>query len=355
MSSMIQPHLETLSSYITEDNLKEPIQSPKLERYRNNIIFSIGNDSENKIQIGPLQKSMLVEPSYTNNLVSELAINVCNKLTTFITNSNLPIVTYPNMEGFWRHIQIRENLEQEFIITFRLSNLDVYQDLWLVEQERLLDYLTNNFPKLIQVFYQETIGKREPTVNDPIYNILDRKRLEQNMLGITFPIHPLTFFQVNYYSAELMFQKVKDITNGGELLLDLCCGVGIYSQLLGKQFQKVIGIDSNKNNIELAREYNQLDNVEYIAGSVEDYMSECFQEGDVTLIINPCRSGLNRLDLSPYVKLAKQFIYISCNPKSLKRDLDRLDWSNLKVEEIIGINQFPQTKEYEFLINIKNR
>ena len=50
---------------------------------------------------------------------------------------------------------------------------------------------------------------------------------------------------------------------------------------------------------------------------------------------------------------ASKVIYISCNPSTLKRDIDL--FSNYYVEEISGFNMFPLTKHVECVCVIKRR
>mgnify|MGYP007000274842 len=46
---------EKLSKYVTNLNLYEMIPSPKNVRYRNNIMFSMGRDSQGNIEVGPFE------------------------------------------------------------------------------------------------------------------------------------------------------------------------------------------------------------------------------------------------------------------------------------------------------------
>ena len=52
------------------------------------------------------------------------------------------------------------------------------------------------------------------------------------------------------------------------------------------------------------------------------------------------------------MNLIDQIIYISCNPKTLKRDLDILNLQNKKIRKIIPINHFPNTEHYEVIVDI---
>ena len=353
------------SLLIYPSNLISPTINPsKITRYRNNIIFTIGYDTLDKIEIGPLQSNGIVKPAISNLLVSELAIEICQYMIQYLESmTQLPIYQTKCKEGFWRHIQVRENSNRQYLINFRVHFLNQYQELFHQESSQLVSYLQSNIKyDLIQINYQEIIGKKEPTPQDKIYSLYYHSNLYQEMLDRIFEIHPLAFFQVNYETASLIFQKVRDlvIPNPNTLLLDVCCGVGIYSILLGDKFSRTIGIDSNPCNIKAANSISRLNHLEhkcqFILGKVENEIEKYLTESNITVILNPSRSGIDE-------KLAyfwrdnldkiEQFIYVSCNPKTLVRDLKRMNFSMSHILEIIPVNQFPNTNELEVIVNLK--
>ena len=358
--------LTEIKPYITSSNLHKTINGLNNERYRNNILFSIGLDENQEIEVGPLLKSGIVTPSSSNKLISFLGINVCKNMKEYIYEySQLPIYNSYNQRGFWRHLHIRQNSKEEYMITFRFTNFHQYQNIFWDEKHNLISFLQSKIPyNLVQLNYQIIQGKREPTINDTIYQIYFKKHLFEEMLDKTFIIHPLSFFQVNFETAKLMFQKVRELTenNNKSTLLDLCCGVGVYSYLLYDKFEKVIGIDSNPNNIkvaELLSFYNSQENIIFVRNKIENIIPDLVTILDkITIIVNPVRSGLHKnvtKTLKNIMGQVNQIIYISCNPKSLVRDLKLLEVKKENIHDIIPINQFPNTKELELIVNIKIR
>ena len=53
-------------------------------------------------------------------------------------------------------------------------------------------------------------------------------------------------------------------------VLDLGCGNGYWTKLLGQKYQKVIGIDNSKELIKIAKNKRQLPNIEYKLIDIED-------------------------------------------------------------------------------------
>lgn len=355
--------MDILKPYFTDTNVKPTIQGKKLQRYRNNIIFTIGYNIENKIEIGPLSSDGLVEPAISNLLCSLLSIDVCECMKNYIVYlSQLPICDKLNKTGFWRHIQIRENTTRDYLITFRVCNINEYQEIFESEKDMLVSYLQKNVCyKLLQINYQIIVGKREPTINDKIFSLYFQGELYQSMLGINFIISPLCFFQVNYETAELMFEKVRSLVreNDSSTLIDLCCGIGVYSNICRDCFINILGIDCNKYNIITGNKLKSINDrsnhINYICGKVEDKIAYIFEREDNTLIINPGRSGLPQKVselISDNIHKFKQIIYISCNPKTLLRDLNIWQINKTNIDSIIHLNLFPLTQHIEVIVNL---
>jgi len=358
-----------LESYITNKNLFDIIPSPKKIRYRNNIMFSFGYNKLGKIEVGPFESvnSKLVKSAKNNILVSELAVKVCEYIREWIiNNSNLPITEYPSFSGFWRHIQIRQNNKNEFIIGFRFSNFYKHKDIWSKEKYQLINYLLSmdNEYKLLNISYQECLGKKEPSTSDPFYEIYNKGNLVENILRNEFIVNMGCFFQVNMYSSKFIYSIVKSLIQKEKekenVLLDLCCGIGIYSIILADMFFKVYGIDNNENNIILAienMETNRKTNIEFIKKRIEDCIEQIMNEitQNKTIIVNPPRRGLyeNVIEtLNKQMGKIDQLIYISCNAETLRRDLEMLNLGKKKIKNIIPLDQFPNTEHYEIILNI---
>jgi tRNA (uracil-5-)-methyltransferase len=144
--------------------------------------------------------------------------------------------------------------------------------------------------------------------------------------------------QVNIKMIEWVLDNIK--TSGD--LCELYCGGGNFTLPLSKQFDKVLATEINKTSINSAKincQLNDIENIKFVRMSSEEFVEarngarefrRLIQE-DVnlaeynfsTIFVDPPRAGLDDTTR----KLCKEFsqiIYISCNPLTLKRDLDEL-------------------------------
>ena len=171
------------------------------------------------------------------------------------------------------------------------------------------------------------------------------------------------FTQPNPYVNEKMINwainKVKD--SSGDLL-EAYCGLGNFTIPLSRYFNKVLATEISKNSIKAAKEnciLNNIENISFIrlnasetAQAIEkvrefrrlshiDIDSYNFS----TILVDPPRAGLDNYSIN----LAKKFdkiVYISCNPKTLARDLKELTATH-KVKDAAIFDQFPYTNHIE--------
>lgn len=331
----------------------------------------MGVDGVNNINVGPMSNfegKKTVEPAKENPTASILAVNICNLVRNWLVKySKLDITRYPSFKGFWRHIHIKENLKGEFILSFRFNNYHDYEFPWKEERGRFITYILNHSSTLGYylkgIYYQKCNGTAEPSRKDLFYKLYYEGELIEHMLGYNFVINPGCFFQVNTKIAKILYSIVQNFFRNqkGELLLDLCCGVGIFGILMSKYFKTVIGIDNNPCNSEMVKRNCELNNVlnyTYYEGNVEDSLDKILKNGKIcSIVLNPPRRGLYQKFIE-YInskrKFVKDMVYVSCNMESLKRDMDYFG-EGWEVEKVIPLDQFPDTVHCEIIVKMKNK
>jgi 23S rRNA (uracil1939-C5)-methyltransferase len=133
---------------------------------------------------------------------------------------------------------------------------------------------------------------------------------------------------------------------------DLYGGIGDTALLLAERGARVVSVDADEKAVAWARGRSDLaafgDQVRCIAGRAEDVLST-LPEPEV-VVVNPPRSGLHwdvvlRLTGDPVSRLA----YVSCDPATLARDLQRLS-VNYRVHAVQAFDLFPQTAHVETVV-----
>ena len=347
------------------------VNSPKQRRYRNNILFSIGNNWEEELQIGPMSTIAgvkVVDEACVNQNASQLSIDICKIVKRWIQkHSALGQVIYPEFEGFWRHIIIKENTNKDYIVSFRFNDFEKHKDSWNNEKSNLIKYLLIHGARkgynLKGVYYQKCLGTAEPSRSDIFHKIYFRDNLYESILGYVFVINVGCFFQVNTRLARILYNIVQGFfrEQRGDVLLDMCCGVGMFGILMSKYFNYVIGMDNNPCNSELVYEnlkINRVINYKYLEGNVEDNIDSILSnDRQYSIVVNPPRRGLYK-NFTDMINTRREFIkdivYVSCNGESLARDLTFLG-DGWEIEKIVPLDQFPNTNHYEIIVKMRNK
>lgn len=163
--------------------------------------------------------------------------------------------------------------------------------------------------------------------------------------NLKYTIYKDSFFQVNTSSMIKLYDVIKAYAECGNKLLDLYCGTGTIGMYSHENFKEIIGVELNKESIKNAninKKLNNINNITFINGDA----SIINDDFDV-VIVDPPRKGLSKQVIKNLLsKNIKKLIYVSCNPNTLKNDLNLLK-AKYKVEEITPVNMFPKTKHVE--------
>jgi 23S rRNA (uracil1939-C5)-methyltransferase len=179
--------------------------------------------------------------------------------------------------------------------------------------------------------------------------------------GAQFRVGHLSFFQVNRFMVQPLVDAVLADTRG-KLALDLFAGVGLFTVALTRQFERVIGVESN-----LAAAKDLETNIKESGGAspssravtAEGFLSRWHEKPDL-IVVDPPRAGLETEALAHLKKLAPpQIRYVSCDPATLARDLAQLVGTNgagpYQIESINLFDIFPQTYHMEVLVRLTRR
>ena len=361
--------LSKLNSEIRILGKQKFIPSPIDVRYRNKINLSFGKNIKGNLEVGTMIKNKFITPAKDNQICSQIAVDICEFMKFWLINeSKLTVIDYSNMEGYWRHLTIHNTIDKKILIVFHVQSISKYQSLWDSEKDLLIkslyDFIRKREFLLESVFYQNSEELTETRNYHPYYHIYGEKFIIERLDKYYFKISPGSFFQVNSLTACILYKKVLELANldKNKIVLDICCGTGIIGIFLANHCDKVYSIDSSQININDAIENsknNDIENIEFICNTAEKALpillsKEDFFDKEVIAIINPPRKGVYKEVIDTINKYSiSQLIYVSCNAKTLVKDLNRLDIARSKcITNIVPIDQFPKTNHYETIISI---
>ena len=173
------------------------------------------------------------------------------------------------------------------------------------------------------------------------------------VLGRDFKVSAASFFQVNTVMAEKMVQHLLAClpASPSATLLDVYCGVGLFSAFFAPKCGRVIGIELSESSCEdFVVNLDEFDNVELYEAAAEDVLPAL--AGQIAnlscAIVDPPRAGLDKRVLDEILKLSPQIVaYVSCDPSTLARDAARLVNGGYNLKEVTPFDLFPQTYHIE--------
>ncbi len=170
------------------------------------------------------------------------------------------------------------------------------------------------------------------------------------VLGRPFQVSAGSFFQVNSSMAEKMVNHVLEEARlpAGAVVLDVYCGVGLFSAFLAPHAQRLIGIEASPQACDdFVVNLNEFDHVELYQAPAEAVLPALQVTPDLVLV-DPPRSGLGRHVLQALLGLsAPLMVYVSCDPATLARDAKHLKQGGYQLQQVTPFDMFPQTYHIE--------
>lgn len=326
--------------------------APQTLNYRNKSTYSLKLSASGKVQAGYFQKGSHKIVNLNQCPVQDERLHpLLKNIKQDIHYQGWSIYDETNHQWQLRHLSLRIGANTgEMLLTListddQLPNLEKQAHAWLEQYPNLVGVCLNINSDRTNVIF----GQNTKTIAGKAY-------LREIFAGIELEIRADTFFQINTPAAEMLLQKIIEQLNlqGSEVLVDAYCGIGTFTLPLAKLVQKSLGVESSASSVEQAinnARINQIDNVDFLEGKVEDCLDRLAFKPDV-VILDPPRKGCQPKVIETLLSIQPDKIaYVSCNPATLARDLKILVDSGIyKLKYIQPADFFPQTKHVETLV-----
>ena len=327
----------------------------KTEGYRNKVIFAVGS--------GPTtgfyrRRSHQIVPITSCLIQSDLANRAAAILRKWMCSYNIWAYDKTTGQGMIRHLFVRMAMSSGEIAICLVAAVEKLPHI-----DALIESINRHCPEAVSIMLCANKSESNVVLRGELYTLWGEDFLTDTLLGLRFRLSPHSFFQVNTSQAEQLYKKALVYANltGKETVLDLYCGTGTISLILAKDAKHVIGAEIVASAIRDAKQnakMNGIENVEFILGDVSDVVCDLSARGirpDV-IVVDPPRKGLAPDVIEQIILLApSRLIYISCDPATLARDLNRLDAADYKVQEITPIDMFPRCAHVETIALLERR
>jgi 23S rRNA (uracil1939-C5)-methyltransferase len=181
------------------------------------------------------------------------------------------------------------------------------------------------------------------------------EELHLNEGRLSFKISPISFFQPNTLSAEILYDTALSMLPESATVFDLYCGTGTLGMAAAKRAERVVGIELSPEAVIDAEENlkrNGISNMTLHQGDVGKVITRLMEDPNFrrpdTVIVDPPRAGLDPLAIHQIkVLLPKTIIYVSCNPLTQAENIAELLKAGYVLKRLQPIDQFPHTYHIE--------
>jgi 23S rRNA (uracil1939-C5)-methyltransferase len=203
------------------------------------------------------------------------------------------------------------------------------------------------------VIAEEAINQSLANRHTSNANLDLRTGLTEKIGSHSYVLSAASFFQVNSYVAPLLVNEVMAALNlqSTEDVLDLYCGVGLFTLPISESARAVLGVESSPSAVADARmNLRGHGNARLLLADV----GQALGYKDVTrnrwdaIVLDPPRAGVAPQALVSLAKLhVAKLIYVSCDPATLARDLKYLCANGYTLSYAQPLDMFPQTHHVE--------
>lgn len=259
-------------------------------------------------------------------------------------------------KGYLRYVIFRESKSK--------GQLVIVLYTFTQEKEKEMETLANEM--LSQQLVDGIVWIHAPKFNDnaegEIYREWGNTLILETLNGIPFSYNANCFFQTNPKMAEKLQQHVVSLVPENNTVLDLYCGVGLFSIPLITKGNLVKGIELGKESIIFARKNAHAlrlndDQFSFEVGDVPKKIQEFEKKNETfdTIILDPPRAGLSKKIWRRLLRLKpNHFVYVSCNLSALQRDLEWLmEYAEFTITKATAFDLFPHTDHVETVVDIQ--
>lgn len=254
-----------------------------------------------------------------------------------------------------RHILIKHAFATNQLMLVFIANKDI--------RNELNDYVA----QLTNDMNVESVILNINTRNDNVilgseeYLLYGSSVIQDQLDDMKFNIAAKSFYQVNPKQTEVLYGKALEYAkiSKNDTVVDLYCGVGTITLFLAKYAKQVIGIEIVEDAIKNAKEnarLNDIKNVEFVCSDAGTYAEKLQKEGKQpeVVVVDPPRKGCDDVTIMSIVKMEpNRIVYVSCNPATLARDIQKFKKYNYKCSIVQPVDMFPNTFHVETVALLK--
>ncbi len=322
--------------------------------YRNKSQYPVRRNKSGDIEIGFFANhSHRVIDCSECLLQPKVFSQIIGVLKEFFERVNYSVYDEESGRGVLRHIFLRLAEKTNEIMVCFVINADK-----LPMQSKIVSVLLERFMNIKTVCV--SVNKRRDNVimGETAKAIYGDGFITDVLCDVKFRISPLSFYQVNRSTAEVLYKKAMELANLklDDILLDLYCGIGTIGLCMAKYVKKLYGVEIVPQAIEDAKEnakLNSIVNAEFFCADAKAAAVRFANEGlkPSVVVVDPPRKGCEREVIEAIRDMApERVVMISCDSATMARDLAVFEEFGYNVVSVTPVDMFPRTRHVECVV-----
>ncbi len=317
------------------------LPSPLTEGYRNRAKLTISTDRDGRSVVGYFERGsrVVVDAPSCRVLVPEL-LETARRLRRLLNSeTRFPFAL--------RHVDLRcgsDPTRQHLTLVVRADDLPALP----------IEAVVDACPNVAGVGVNLNRSGGPQVLKGPIEPVAGVREVVVEVAGLELRVSPGSFFQVNLALLPLIHARMREFLGRGELLADLYAGVGTHGVALRTSFQRVLcveGVRSAAADAKASVRAGRADNVDVVASPLHRALGRLHEARPDAMILNPSAAGAEpRVVQSVVASAVRSLAYLSCEPKTLARDVAMLvRRGGFELVSVQAVDMMPQTAQVEAL------
>ena len=335
-------------------------------RYRNKAVIPVGTDKEGNPIAGFFAgHTHSIIPCEDCLLGPEENSRILRCILDWMEEQHVPAYCESDGSGLIRHVFLRKSRETGRFQLCLIVNGKKIPRVQALQETLDRMHTENGEPLICGACFSVNTKKTNVIFGEPPVTLWGDPILEDSLhserfdITVRYRISPMSFYQVNPYIAEKMYEEVLALAalTGQETVFDLYCGTGTISLFLAKKAKEVIGVEIVPAAVANAKEnarINDCTNARFLEGKAEEVIPALLKEEKLhadVVVVDPPRKGCAESLLQTILSMSpERIVYVSCDPATLARDLKILCTGQYRIESVRPYDQFAMGMHVETVV-----
>lgn len=358
----IQEKKNNVEALLKRNRLKLQIENVykanRIKGYRNKMIVGFAK-YKGKVVSGLYAPHSHAVVATKNCLMHPRNVDaIIGRITELVDSMKIELYNEKTGTGLLRHVLIRyASQTNQVMIVFVTAKRD------FPSRRNLVNALVSEFKEIKTILQSVNPRNTSVVLENEAFVLYGDGTITDKLCGLDFTMGANTFYQVHHDQCELLYKVAKEKLQlqGQETVLDTYCGIGTIGLSLADSCKMVTGVEINADSIGFAKEnakQNRIKNARFVSMDSTRFMEEAKKHHthfDV-IVLDPPRAGTTPTFIENACALhPKKILYISCDPRSLVRDLHLFFRQGYKAKTMDLVDMFPNTTNVESVVLLTRR